>query len=155
MNILTLQNPPVVDASVAVKWFLPEVHDEAARRLLEDNHFVANQRLQIPDFFFAEVGNILWEKIRHQELSLEKGQMLLQAMRERPFQVHSHIPLTPAALAIAAQTQRSIYDCLYLALAVSEQTIMITADQKLYNALQTSPLAAYLLWVENIEVSNK
>ncbi|MDQ2800574.1 MAG: type II toxin-antitoxin system VapC family toxin, partial [Armatimonadota bacterium] len=68
----------MVDASVAVKWFLPEVHDEAARRLLKNDHFVANQRLQIPDFFFAEVSNILWKKIRRQELSLEQGQTLLQ-----------------------------------------------------------------------------
>lgn len=49
----------VVDASVAIKWFIPEIHATAAGRLLEKN-----LKLLAPDLIFAEIGNILWKKCR-------------------------------------------------------------------------------------------
>ena len=49
----------VVDASVVVKWFVPEIHSDAARRLLVLPHeYVA------PDLLFAETANTIWKKIR-------------------------------------------------------------------------------------------
>jgi predicted nucleic acid-binding protein len=54
----------VVDASLVVKWFVPEVHSEAARRWLEASHdYIA------PDLVFPEAGNAIWKKIRRRELS--------------------------------------------------------------------------------------
>jgi predicted nucleic acid-binding protein len=44
----------VVDASVALKWFLPEVHSDAAARLLREGY-----RLHAPDLIRAEFGNVL------------------------------------------------------------------------------------------------
>jgi predicted nucleic acid-binding protein len=46
------------------------------------------------------------------------------------------IPLLPRALEIAKQHRRSVYDCLYVALAEREQCQLVTADGKLVNALQ-------------------
>jgi predicted nucleic acid-binding protein len=44
----------VVDASVVLKWFLPEIHSDVARRLLDTTHqYVA------PDLLFPEVGNTM------------------------------------------------------------------------------------------------
>ncbi|OFW37311.1 MAG: hypothetical protein A3F70_06700 [Acidobacteria bacterium RIFCSPLOWO2_12_FULL_67_14] len=49
----------VVDASVVVKWCVPEVHSDAARRLLAKPHeYVA------PDLLFAETANTIWKKMR-------------------------------------------------------------------------------------------
>ena len=42
----------VVDASVVLKWFLPEIHSDAARRLLAATHHYLS-----PDLLFPEVGN--------------------------------------------------------------------------------------------------
>jgi predicted nucleic acid-binding protein len=54
----------VVDASVVIKWFVPEVHSDAARRLLERSHqYVA------PDLLYAETANAIWKKVRRGELS--------------------------------------------------------------------------------------
>ena len=44
----------VVDASVAIKWFFPEIHGDAALRLLEGEH-----RLHAPDLIYSEFGNVL------------------------------------------------------------------------------------------------
>ena len=49
----------VVDASVAIKWFFPQVYAENARRLLASDH-----NLLVPDLVFPEVGNILWKEVR-------------------------------------------------------------------------------------------
>lgn len=47
----------VVDASVAIKWFLPEVHSEPASRLLREERY-----LLVPDLIWAEFGNVLGKK---------------------------------------------------------------------------------------------
>jgi predicted nucleic acid-binding protein len=53
----------VVDASVAVKWYLPEPESDAAGRLLDPEH-----DLIAPDLLFAEVGNALWKRWRRGEI---------------------------------------------------------------------------------------
>jgi predicted nucleic acid-binding protein len=41
----------------------------------------------------------------------------------------------PEALPIAFNVGRSVYDCLYVAVAVQSETQFITADERLANAL--------------------
>ena len=51
----------VVDASVAAKWFLPELHKDKAEELLRD---FLDEKLDLiaPDLIISEVGNILWKR---------------------------------------------------------------------------------------------
>jgi predicted nucleic acid-binding protein len=49
--------------------------------------------------------------------------------------------LLESALEIAIETGRSVYDSLYLALAVAHKCPMITADKRLVNALSRGPLS--------------
>jgi predicted nucleic acid-binding protein len=135
----------VVDASVAVKWFLPEVHDAHARRLLAPGI----ERLA-PDLIFPEVGNILWKRVRAEQITEAEADATLRALGALPLVVAPSWPLVVPALAIACPTDRSVYDSLYLALAVREGAPLVTADAKLYNALRGGPLAPSLLWVEDI-----
>ena len=44
----------VIDASVAVKWFVPEIHSAAAARLLEPEIVLC-----APDLIGPEFGNVL------------------------------------------------------------------------------------------------
>lgn len=48
----------VVDASVAIKLYVPEVHSAQAIRFFSDAH-----ELIVPEFMLAEVANIVWKKI--------------------------------------------------------------------------------------------
>ncbi len=51
----------VIDASVAVKWFIPEPHSDRADGLLKD--FLRQSIvLTAPDVLVAEVGNTLWKR---------------------------------------------------------------------------------------------
>ena len=53
----------VVDASVAVKWLLPEpLHEEALRLLDVESAFLSPERI------VAEVGNAAWKKVQRGEI---------------------------------------------------------------------------------------
>ena len=132
----------VVDASVAIKWFLPQLYADAARRLLGSNH-----SLLVPDLLFPEMGNILWKEVRFGLGTAEEARVTMIALSALPLQVYASKQLMPLAMDIALQTQRTVYDSLYLAIAVTEACQMVTADKKFYNALTTSTFAAHLLWV--------
>ena len=54
----------VVDASVAAKWFLPEIHSPAAERLLDPSIVLC-----APDLIVPELGNIVWKKLRRNEIT--------------------------------------------------------------------------------------
>ena len=53
----------VVDASVAVKWFLPEAQSDAARALLGSGH-----DLIAPELVYAELGIALVKRVRKGEI---------------------------------------------------------------------------------------
>lgn len=135
-----------VDASVAIKWFIPEVHAIAATRLLHKNlQFIA------PDLIFAEVGNILWKKSRSKELTLNTASAILNDFKRLPLNSFESEPLLDTAWQIATAHQCTVYDSLYVALAQAEGCILVTADRALYNILSSTNLAHLLLWVEDIK----
>ena len=135
----------VVDASVGIKWFLPEIHSEAASRL---SSFKAS--LHVPAFFHLELGNVLTKRIRRDELAPEEGEAILKELQRVPLQKHSNERLMNPAFALAIQTRRSFYDCLYLALAEAIDGQVVTADRKLYSSLAASRYGTRMLWVEDL-----
>jgi predicted nucleic acid-binding protein len=133
----------VVDASVAVKWFVPDVHAAEARQWRN-----GPDDLHAPEFFLdLEIGNILWKKIRRAEITRADADLILGQLSPLPLTRHSESPLLASAFDLADRTQRTVYDCLYLALAVQLRGRMVTADQRLYNSLAGTPWAAYMCWV--------
>ncbi|MFL6248079.1 MAG: type II toxin-antitoxin system VapC family toxin, partial [Thermoanaerobaculia bacterium] len=65
----------VVDASVAIKWFVPEIHSLAAARLLDPAVYVL-----APDLIGPEIGNTLWKKMRRAEITQAEASDILSAM---------------------------------------------------------------------------
>lgn len=135
----------VIDASVAVKWFIPEIHTDAALRLLD-----AEAELLAPDLFLPEFANVLWKKVRRAELSEADARDVLNALPTVPIRFCSANMLINPAFEIARALDRTVYDSLYIALAESEECELITADQRLFNAMQQSPLRRRIVWVESI-----
>ena len=139
----------VVDASVVLKWFVPEIHSEAARRLLQgDHHYFA------PDLLFAEIANAVWKKVVRGELSWSDGKKLASDIESVAVETVPCRVLATDACALAIATRRSAYDAMYLALAVRLKTQMVTADEKLARALAGSPIAApYIQTVQQASVA--
>ncbi len=135
----------VVDASVAVKWFVPELYREAALRL-----WTPECCLQVPNLFLLEVGNFVCKRRRRGELGLAESEFVMNKIRQLSLTWHPDEPLFSKAFDLANETYRSLYDCLYLSLAIAIDGQMVTADLKFYEALQTSPYASRLLWVEDL-----
>jgi predicted nucleic acid-binding protein len=130
----------VIDASVAIKWFLPEIHSDAALRLLAQQH-----ALHAPDLIFSEFGNVLWKRVRKNEISKNEANAILEALLTLHLQVQPSQSLIPLAAEIACGEERTIYDSLYLAAAVAFQFPLVTADARFYRALSKSPFAAQLI----------
>jgi predicted nucleic acid-binding protein len=135
----------VVDASVAIKWFFPEIHTDAALRLLVPQH-----TLHAPDLIFSEFGNVLWKRFRKNEISKNEANAALEGLLTVNLQMQPSQLLIPLALEIACAENRTVYDSLYLASALALQFPLVTADAKFYRAVSKGPFSAHLLWVEDI-----
>lgn len=134
----------VVDVSVGVKWFIPEVATPDALRLRSGGH-----ELHVPAFFAVEFANILWKKIRRSEISRTDADDVLSQLPALPLTRHSDAALVPSAFDLADQTGQTVYDCLYLALAVRLGGVMVTADDRLVNSLSATQWAASAVRVQD------
>jgi predicted nucleic acid-binding protein len=130
----------VLDASVAVKWVVPSAKETLGAeslRLLE--RYVAGEiDFVVPDIFWAEIGNVLWKGVRQRRWSRTLAEGAASGMKDRNFLTISTQILLPAALKIALLYDRSVYDALYVAAAIQFKIEMITADERLANALAAS-----------------
>ena len=89
----------------------------------------------VPDVFWAEVGNVLWKGTRQNRWRQDEAESVAADMQARDFTTVPSLMLLPEALKIAFAHDRAVYDCLYVALAVQSKTELITADERLANAL--------------------
>lgn len=133
----------VVDASVAAKWFMAEEYSAIAAKLRESQHELVG-----PDLLPVEVGSALLKKMRRGELSELEGEVGMRALMLLPVHLESSLELLPSGWAIASLYRCSLYDSIYVALAVAQSCQLVTADRKLFAALADTPLESNLLWVE-------
>lgn len=127
----------VLDASVAAKWMLPakgELLRPQAFRLL-DAYGAGEVDLLVPDIFWAECGNIVWKAVWQQRLPRAEAELALVSMLRRRIPTVPSTQLLEDACAIAFDYGRSVYDSLYVALAMQSKKHLITADERLANAL--------------------
>ena len=135
----------VVDSSVAIKWYFPEIYENAAERLLNPAY-----HLHVPHLFLLEFINVVCKKQRRGDINAEESDFVINEIQQVPLKWHDDRLVLAKAYAIANETQRSWYDCLYLSLAISLDSEMVTADLKFYDALKTGNYAKRLCWVEDI-----
>lgn len=136
----------VVDASVAVKWFIAEENDQESLELLKRPF-----EIHAPDLLFLEVDNVLCKLIRRGLLSEDVGFEIHDRILDFPIQIHSFPSLQEEALQLAVRTKRSMYDCIYLSMAEVLDCRMVTADRKFFAALLNEPIGRHLLWVADLK----
>jgi len=130
-------NTLVLDASVAIKWAIPSAREpltDESLRLLK-RYVDSEIEFIVPDVFWAEVGNVLWKGTRQHRWRQDEAEAVSADMKARDFATVSSVTLLPEALRVAFTYDRSVYDCLYVALAVQSKTDLVTADERLANAL--------------------
>jgi predicted nucleic acid-binding protein len=123
----------VIDASVAVKWLLSELETAKAEAVLE-----ACLRGRIvplaPEILTAEVSSALWKRVMRGFLDADRAMSLFSHFeRIRPV-LTPIVNLAGPALRLAVRYGHSVYDCLYVALALEGRCELITADESLFRA---------------------
>jgi len=124
----------IIDASVAFKLVVPEPGFEAAVAL------AGSTSLTAPDLIFAELANAIWrfsgrERTFNWSIAAAKVRTLID-------RVVPNEDLLPDALRLAIELSHPAYDCFYLALAIAEDDVLITADRRFHAACAGSPHAA-------------
>ena len=113
----------VVDGSVAAKWYFAEPGHEAADRVLAAR-IAGEHELLAPDLIVPEFVNVLWKRVRRQECSRAAAQLVLELWEtDCPLVASSH--LAAQASQLATVLDQSVYDCLYLALALSNEAPLV------------------------------
>jgi predicted nucleic acid-binding protein len=120
----------VLDASVAVKWMLPEEDSERAA-LLRISYASEIDELIAPDIFPAEMAHALTKAERRGIIAQgEAISKLGLVLRSLPV-LYPYLPLLPRAVEIASSIRMGVWDCLYVALAERERCELVTSDERL------------------------
>jgi len=120
----------VVDASVAVKWVIPEELSDKAEAVRS-----RAERLLAPDLLLAEAANALWKKMVRREITAREASQALQLVMTAGLDLRPSGPLLDQALRLARRLGHPVYDCIYVALAQAEGATLITADRRLLSRL--------------------
>jgi predicted nucleic acid-binding protein len=115
----------VVDASVALQWFLAEPGSAAAEAVGSRRDLLA------PDLILAEVTNGLWRAVRQGRLSVADGGAAARRLTVAFARLVAGGALLERALDVACTLDHPAYDCFYLVLAEREGAPLVTADGRL------------------------
>jgi len=126
----------VVDVSVAVKWCLPA---QGEQLVLEAERLLASYRRDdveflVPDLFWPELANALWKGVWKEKIDDAWAEKAYHEVRDLDISTIESFEFVPKALQLAVRHRRTVYDCLYVALALQSRAELITADERLANA---------------------
>ena len=125
----------VIDASVAVKWILPEPGSNEAAALR-----APGAELIAPSLVVAELGSALWKKHLRSEIARRD---VVSALRLAVSQFTGMVPaesLAESALEFALNVRHPVYDCFYIALAAREKAPLVTADENMIAAARKAKI---------------
>ena len=122
----------ILDASVGAKWIFEEEMSDKAGWFLEQIHQKEIEGI-VPEFFFSEISNVCWVKVRKNIASIDYAMDALDKIFSFPLLACSDKELSDVALENALRFKISAYDGLYLALAEVYVAPLVTADETLFN----------------------
>jgi predicted nucleic acid-binding protein len=129
--IPAIAEPIVVDASIAYLWFANE-----SERFGADELFETESPLLAPDLMAVEATNAWWKKFRRHEMEQADVEQAVTNLLALGIAWTPSAMLLPSAARLAAELGHPVYDCLYLALAVSHTAPIATADKRLRQAAE-------------------
>ncbi|TDR93263.1 type II toxin-antitoxin system VapC family toxin [Enterovirga rhinocerotis] len=129
----------VVDASVAVKWFLAEDRTNEARALLADEDLIA------PGIIRLEVAHVLWKGVRRGAMTPSALESSMDVMDQLFAGAAATDDLIAPAMQLMRRLGHPVYDCLYIALADRVGTTLVTADERQFSAARRARIQTVLL----------
>lgn len=130
----------VVDTSAAARWVVgsddPAMSAETTVALT-----LLPRRLIAPDLLTAEFANVMWKKVRAQEIDAAQAREAVAILPD----LVDLIPtgqLADRAMAISLALDHPAYDCFFLATAEMLETVVVTANRRLVRRCADTPFAA-------------
>lgn len=121
------------DASVVVKWLLPEEGSEEALALA-DRWARQGTTAVVPTLLWTEVANTLHQRTRQGDLPASAARELLQELMDSGLETRSEVGLCRRALRLADSLGlAAVYDAVYLAVAETEGAEFWTFDRRLHS----------------------
>ena len=136
----------VIDASVLIKFYVPEILSDKAEELL-NRVAQGDVMLLAPDLIYPEVGNILWKKQQMKELTRPEVEEITDAIVSLPLNIEASKLLLPLAIDIGIAYRITVYDAIYISMARVYEIKMMTADRKLADAMTKTDLKEYVAWL--------
>ena len=133
----------VIDASVALKWVIPEDQSDLALR-------VRRERCLAPDLLVPECANTFWKKAKRGEFTLEEADFAVRLLVHSDIELRPMRPLLARAVALSRELSHPAYDCFYLALAETLDCRFVTADRTLCRKAQPHAVGHRVTWLSDI-----
>ena len=130
----------IVDASVALKWFVEEEGSSDAADLIA----ASNPRLA-PDLIIPEVLNAAWKAFSRGFMVREQYDSIPRLLPDLFQDIVPTKRLAPRAGALAWELNHPAYDCFYLALAEEQNLPLVTADRRLINRVVDTKFKALVV----------
>lgn len=138
----------IVDASVAIKWFVEETLHDEARHL-----FKYQREIQAPDFILVEVANVAWKKAVRKEISNEQARTIVDMIPEYIPLLIPSLKLLRRATELAIELTHPVYDCLYLACVGEENDVVVTADKRFFNKVRDGRIGGQIYFLDDPDLS--
>lgn len=130
-------NRIVIDASVGAKWCLPLSREDLVQEAADLLALFHSGDLEfvVPDLFWLELANVLWKATARQEIDANWADRAFSKVWDFDIATFPCSQFVPRALQLAISHRRTVYDSVYVALAFACDAELITADERLANAL--------------------
>ena len=127
----------VLDCSVTMAWVFPDEATEATNQLRDS---LVESRAFVPSLWPVEVGNVLLVAARRNRVRVDDWREIRASLEALPIEID---PVTTsrawgASLELARTHQLSVYDAMYLELAMRLQLPLATLDRALRGAARTA-----------------
>lgn len=133
-------NIPVIDACVAIKWFLPEENYQKAGEILSSHN-----RLYAPDLFQVEMDSIITKKVRQRLIETDDAYRIYEEIRNIPIQIIPYSLIGKLAFDLSVALPITQYDACYLAVAIEYDEIVISADMRFVRGMNGTPFEEYVV----------
>ncbi len=125
----------VIDTCIAVKWFVEEDHHDEALSLTS-KYF---KRIA-PSFLLVETANTFRRKILKNEMSIAQARSAIQNIRLFFSDLIDTSEIIETAFEYSIELTHPVADCLYLALAIKNNAILVTSDKKFATKVQKTSM---------------
>lgn len=116
----------MADTSVAVAWYLPEEFAREARAW-RDRLLAGSVRLLVPSLHYWELGNVVRTYVRRREITADLAAEIYALHLDAPLEVAE--PDRRAVLTNALEYEATVYDAVYITLALEHGVPLLTAER--------------------------